>query len=101
MTIALTRGHVRALFDDARLMHVQARERLAQGGVRDAAEKAWFVTKRAADALVLSRTDQEPPSTRDTTEELRALARQSNVYETLVGHYFTRTSYLHGTCFFN
>lgn len=101
MTIASTRVHVRALCDDARLIHVQARERLAHGDVRDVAEKVWFVTKRATDALVLSRTDEEPPSTQDTTEELLALARHPNFYETLVGHYFTRTSYLHGTCFFN
>ena len=82
MTIASTRVHVRALCDDARLIHVQARERLAHGDVRDVAEKVWFVTKRA-------------------TEELLALARHPNFYETLVGHYFTRTSYLHATCFFN
>ena len=96
-----TRDHVRALFDDARQMQVQALERLNEGDIRDAAEKAWCATKRATDALVLSRTGEEPPSTHDTTEALLALARQSGTYETLVGRYFTRISYLHGTCFYS
>ena len=99
MTTASTQDHVRALFDDARRMQAQARERLSQGDIRDAAEKAWCATKRATDALVLSRTG-EAPSTHDTTEALLALARQSDTYETLVGRYFTRISYLHGTCFY-
>ena len=100
MTTASTHDHVRALFDDARRMQAQAQERLSQGDIRDAAEKPWCATKRATDALVLSRTGEEPPSTHDTTEALLALARQSDTYETLVGRYFTRISYLHGTCFY-
>ena len=95
-----TQDHVRALFDDARQMQVQALERLNEGDIRDAAEKAWCATKRATDALVLSRNGEEPPSTHDTTEALLSLARQSDAYETLVGRYFTRISYLHGTCFY-
>ena len=95
-----TQDHVRALFDDARQMQVQALERLNQGDIRDAAEKAWCATKRATDALVLSRNGEEPPSTHDTTEALLSLARDSDAYETLVGRYFTRISYLHGTCFY-
>ena len=95
-----TQDHVRALFDDARQMQVQALERLNEGDIRDAAEKAWCATKRATDALVLSRNGEEPPSTHDTTEALLSLARDSDAYETLVGRYFTRISYLHGTCFY-
>ena len=95
-----TQDHVRALFDDARQMQVQALERLNEGDIRDAAEKAWCATKRATDALVLSRNGEEPPSTHDTTEALLTLARDSDAYETLVGRYFTRISYLHGTCFY-
>ena len=95
-----TQDHVRALFDDARQMQVQALERLNEGDIRDAAEKAWCATKRATDALVLSRDGEEPPSTHDTTEALLSLARDSDAYETLVGRYFTRISYLHGTCFY-
>ena len=82
-------------------MYAQAVERFEYGDIRDAAEKAWCATKRATDALVLSRTGEEPPSTHDTTEALLALARRSNTYETLVGRYFTRISYLHGTCFYS
>ena len=95
-----TQDHVRALFDDARQMQVQALERLNEGDIRDAAEKAWCATKRATDALVLSRNGEEPPSTHDTTEALLSLATHSDAYETLVGRYFTRISYLHGTCFY-
>ena len=47
---------VRAIFADVRQVHAQALERLEQGDVRDAAEKAWCATKRATDALILART---------------------------------------------
>lgn len=89
------------IFADARRMHAQAIERFDHGDIRDAAEKAWCATKRATDALALSRTGAEPPSAHDTTEALLALARHSDAYETLVGRYFTRISYLHGTCFYS
>ena len=52
-------------------------------------------------ALILSHTGEEPPSTHDTAEALLAMARQSDDYETLVGRYFTRISYLHGACFYS
>ncbi len=101
MTTTSTRELVTEIFADSRVVHAQAIERLQAGDIRDAAEKAWCATKRATDALVLSRTGEEPPSTHDTTEGLLALARQSEAYETLVGRYFTRISYLHGTCFYS
>ena len=101
MTTISTHGRAAEIFADSRAVHAQALERLQAGDIRDAAEKAWCATKRATDALVLSRTDEEPPSTHDTTEALLALARESNAYETLVGRYFTRISYLHGTCFYS
>ena len=44
-------SRVQEIFDDARLMHSEALERLAAGDIRDAAEKAWCATKRATDAL--------------------------------------------------
>ena len=100
MTTTSIQEQIDELFADARRMHSQAVERLEQGDIRDAAEKAWCATKRATDALVLSRTGEEPPSTHDTTEALLSLARHSDAYETLVGRYFTRISYLHGTCFY-
>ena len=46
---------VNEIFADARAMQAQALQRLEQGDVRDAAEKAWCATKRATDALVLAR----------------------------------------------
>ena len=101
MTATSTQDRVADIFADARFMQAQAMEQLQQGDIRDASEKAWCATKRATDALVLSHTGEEPPSTHDTIEALLALARQSNSYETLVGRYFTRISYLHGTCFYS
>ena len=101
MTTTSTHDRVADIFADARFMQAQAIEQLRRGDIRDASEKAWCATKRATDALVLSHTGEEPPSTHDTTEALLTLARQSNSYETLVGRYFTRISYLHGTCFYS
>ena len=51
---------VNELFDDARHMQAEAMARLADGDVRDAAEKAWCATKSATEALILARTGQEP-----------------------------------------
>ncbi len=99
MTTASIQDRVDEIFADAQQMYEQAIERLEDGDVRDAAEKAWCAAKRATDVLALSRTGEEPPSTHDTTEALLALARRFDAYETLVGRYFTRISYLHGTCF--
>ncbi len=90
-----------AIFADARDVHSQAVERLEHGDIRDAAEKAWCATKRATDALILARTGEEPETTGMTTEGLLALAMRSDTFENLVGRYFTRISYLHGTCFHN
>ena len=101
MTTTSTHDRAAEIFADSRQVHAQAIERLQASDIRDAAEKAWCATKRATDALVLSRTGEEPSSTHDTTEALLALAKQSNAYEPLVGRYFTRISYLHGTCFYS
>ena len=101
MTATSTQDRVADIFADARFMQAQAMEQLQRGNIRDASEKAWCATKRATDALVLSHTGEEPPSTHDTTEALLSMARQSDNYETLVGRYFTRISYLHGTCFYS
>ena len=94
-------GRVREIFADARDVHAGALDQLAGRDIRDAAEKAWCATKRATDALILLRTGQEPPTTALTTEGLLALARESAEVEYLVGRYFTRISYLHGSCFYN
>ena len=92
---------VAMIFQDAHEVHASALQKLAEGDIRDAAEKAWCATKRATDALILARTGEEPPTTAMTTEGLLGLARGSADFETLVGRYFTRISYLHGTCFYN
>ena len=60
MTTTSIQEQIDELFADARRMHSQAVERLEQGDIRDAAEKAWCATKRATDALLLART-AEPP----------------------------------------
>ena len=92
---------VSELFADARDMHGRAIERLEQDGIRDAAEKAWCATKRATDALILAVSGEEPETTALTTEGLLDLASEIPEAETLVGRYFTRISYLHGSCFYN
>ncbi len=74
---------------------------LDQGKIRNVSEKAWGTTKRATDALVLARIGEEPATTALTTEGLLALARASDDIENLVGRYFTRISYLHGSCFYD
>ena len=47
---------------------------LAQGRIPNAAEKAWGATKRATDALVLSRAGEEPERTPETGHGLGILA---------------------------
>ena len=62
------------IFADARQVHTEALDRLAQGDVRDAAEKAWRAAKRATDALILARTSEEPERSTDTRIGLERLA---------------------------
>ena len=88
------------IFADARAMHSAALERLDAGDIRDASEKAWCATKRATDALILSRTGSEPEKTPDTTKGLDTLASQDSRVKPLVGRYFCRQGQLHGLCFY-
>ena len=46
---------VQEIFDDAHQLYGQAITTFDAGDVRDAAEKAWYATKRATDALILAR----------------------------------------------
>ena len=94
-------SRVLELFADARLMHGEALERLAEGDLRDAAEKAWCATKRATDALILSRTGEEPVTTARATNDLDTLADRDREVKPLVGRYFSRISQLHGACFYD
>ena len=94
-------NQIQEIFDDARQMHAQALERLTQGDIRDAAEKAWCATKRATDALVLSRTGQEPQTTSQTSGGLRVLARNDERFQSLRAHYNTCIAELHSGCFYD
>ena len=93
-------GRAAALFTDARTLHAAALDRLSAGDIRDAAEKAWCATKRAADGLVTARTGTEPAKSPITTRELRRLARADRSVGPLTDHYHTARDVLHGDCFY-
>ena len=101
MTIQTDR--VQEIFQDARVLQAAAVERLDQGDIRDAAEKAWGATKRATDALILARTGEEPEQTPETGAGLNQLAFQDPVVRDarMVARYYTRQGRLHGGCFYN
>ena len=88
------------VFADAHEMYAAALERLEQGDIRDAAEKAWCAAKRATDALILARTSVLPPRSPDTTRGLRTLAAADSAYHSLQSRYFERQAALHGDCFY-
>ena len=92
---------VAAIFQDAREVHASALQKLAEGDIRDAAEKAWCATKRATDALILARTGEEPPTTSLTSRGLDGMARNDADFRPLVGRYYSRITQLHGECFYN
>ena len=101
MTIQTDR--VQEIFQDARVLQAAAVERLDQGDIRDAAEKAWGATKRATDALILARTGEEPERTPETGAGLNQLAFHDPVVRDarMVARYYTRQGRLHGGCFYN
>ena len=92
---------VAMIFQDTHEVHDSALQKLAEGDIRDAAEKAWCATKRATDALILARTGEEPPTTSLTSRGLDTLARQDASVKPLVGRYYSRITQLHGECFYN
>jgi hypothetical protein len=89
------------IFADARALYDDALEMLTQDRIRNAAEKAWCATKRATDALILSRTGQEPRTSGQTIHGLRVLRREDPSLETLRLRYSTRQYLLHGRCFYD
>ena len=92
---------VARIFADARQVHAEALERLAEGDIRDAAEKAWCATLRATNALILARTGEEPLRTPQTSIQLDRLVRSDRQrFQTLVGRYLSRQTRLHGDCFY-
>ena len=96
MTTTSIQERVDELFADAHQVYEQAIERLEQGDIRDAAEKAWCATKRATDAVILVRTGDEPVTTSATTNNLDSLARQMPDVRRLQGRYYSRIHNLHG-----
>ena len=89
------------LIADAWAMQADALEMLAQGRLRNAAEKAWCATKRATDALILERTGREPTRTSQTSSGLKALVRDGVVAGTMWDRYRDRVQYLHSQCFYD
>ena len=101
MTTASIQERVDELFADARQMYEQAVERLEQGDIRDAAEKAWCATKQATDGLILALTGEEPVTTAATSDGLDDLARETPQTRSLQGRYYSRLGQLHGACFYD
>ena len=89
-----------ALFADARALHDAALDRLGAGDIRDAAEKAWCATKRAADGLIVARTGKEPAKSPVTTRELNRLAIDDSDISRLADRYHIVKDALHGDCFY-
>ena len=94
-------NRVKELFDDAHQVQAKALELLAQGDVRDAAEKAWCATKRATEALVLARTGSEPQTPAQTTAGLRTLAYKDERFVPLRFYFNTCVKELHVDCFYD
>ena len=96
-------NRIEEIFQDARELQTDALEMLALGRIRNAAEKAWGATKRATDALILSRTGEEPELTGETSDGLLHLdADDSEIRRLrLLARYFTRQGHLHGRCFYH
>jgi hypothetical protein len=97
----LSTERVTALFADAWLLYEDAIEELQRGKIRNSAEKAWGATKRATDALLLSRNGREPGSTGQTSRGVKALSRQDSATVQLALHYTDRAHTLHGRCFYD
>ncbi len=95
-----TADRAAALFADASALHDAALARLDAGDIRDAAEKAWCATKRAADGLIVARTGEEPAKSPITTRELNRLAIDEQGISRLADRYHIVKDALHGDCFY-
>ena len=91
---------ITALFADARALHDAALARLDADDIRDAAEKAWCATERAADGLIVARTGEEPAKSPVTTRELNRLAIDDQDIGRLADRYHIVKDALHGDCFY-
>ena len=92
---------VTQLFEDAQGVYRSAMERVEQGDIRDAAEKAWCATKRATDALILARLGTEPQSAGGARRGLATLCAANSALEALQGDYHRRSELLHVNCFYD
>ena len=88
-------------FADARNLQAKALQQLEMGDVRSAAESSWGATKRATDALILSRTGQEPTTRFQTSDSLENLAKVDAGVLPLVLPYYSRMTRLHYDCFYD
>ena len=88
------------VFADARQMLDAALAQMAEGDIRDAAEKAWCAAKRATDALILARTGELPEKSPATTRGLLTMSERDPSVRDLRDRYFARQSFLHGDCFY-
>ena len=100
MTTTSIQDRVDEIFADARQVQTQAIERLEQGDIRDAAEKAWCATKRATDALILALIGEGPGPTGFTSDCLDDLVVSGRAPNSLQRRYYSRLSQLHGACFY-
>ena len=96
-----TTDRVSELFADARVLYSDALEMLAQGRIRNAAEKAWGATKRSTDAMVLARTGNEPQSAGQARRDLLRLSSIDQAIDRFQGQYNTRSALLHVNCFYD
>ena len=99
--MATTTDRVGELFADARTLYDDALEMLAQGRIRNAAEKAWGATKRSTDALVLAHTGDEPQSAGQARRALLRMSGNGPAFERFQGQYNTRAALLHINCFYD
>lgn len=101
MTLTQPRDVLPTIFQDANHIYVQSIERLKQGDLRDAAEKAWCAVNRATTALVLARLGEVASKSPFVTRGLARLAHDDPAnFQELLNTYFACQNMLHGECFY-
>ena len=95
-----TTSNIAALFADARNMYAAAQERLEQGDLRDAGEKAWCAVNRAMTGLVAARTGEMPKLSPRVSNGLRRLSYQDSAFNGLYDFYLHAQEELHGNLFY-
>jgi hypothetical protein len=95
-----TTADIAALFTDARNMYAAAQERLSQGDLRDAGEKAWCAMNRACTGLLAARTGEMPKISPRVSHGLRNLAYWDPDFKDLYAFYLHAQEELHGNLFY-